>query len=84
MRTRMFDHSIVELKFDIDNIQRGPGYFKLNNSFLLEAQYQENIRNCIEEITTINRNANPNTLWELVKGSIRNETIRYGTNKKKK
>lgn len=77
------DHSIVELKVDINNTQRGPGYFKLNNTFLLDNQYQENIRNSIQETTTINRNANPNTLWELIKGTIRNETIRYGTMKKK-
>ena len=35
------------------------------------------------EITTINKDANPNTLWELIKGSIRNETIKYGSMKKK-
>ena len=77
------DHSIVELNINIANFQRGPGYFKLNNSFLLEKQYQEIIKKSITEITSINENANPNTLWELVKGSIRNESIKYGSRKKK-
>ena len=77
------DHSIVELNIDVFNFQRGPGYFKLNNSFLLDNQYQESIRKSITEITTINKDANPNTLLELIKGSIRNETIRYGSMKKK-
>ena len=77
------DHSIVELNIDVFNFQRGPGYFKLNNSSLLDNQYQESIRKSITEITTINKDANPNTLWELIKGSIRNETIKYGSMKKK-
>ena len=77
------DHSIVELNINIANFQRGPGYFKLNNSFLLEKQYQEIIKKSITEITSINENANPNTLWEMVKGTIRNESIKYGSRKKK-
>ena len=59
------------------------GIFELNNSFILDNEYQEGIRKIITETTTFNENANPNTLWELIKGSIRNETIKYGTKKKK-
>ena len=73
----------MELNIDVFNFQKGPGYFKLNNSFLLDNQYQESIRKSTTEITTINKDANPNTLWELIKGSIRNETIKYGSMKKK-
>ena len=38
------------------------------------------------EIAHINREANPNTLWEIIKGSIRDETIEYASkiNRKKK
>ena len=77
------DHSPVILNVNLTNIDRGPGYFKLNNSFILDNEYQEGIRKSITETTTFNENANPNTLWELIKGSIRNETIKYGTKKKK-
>ena len=35
------------------------------------------------EIVEINKDANPNTLWELVKGTIRNETIKYASKKNK-
>ena len=31
----------------------------------------------------INADANPKTLWELIKGSVRNETIKYAARKKK-
>ena len=36
-----------------------------------------------KNISTINREANPNFLWELIKGTIRHENIKYATRKKK-
>ena len=78
------DHSLVVLNLDLSDIKRGPGYFKLNNSFILENNYQECIRKSITEIVSHNFSANPNTLWELIKGTVRNETIKYGTIRKKK
>ena len=63
--------------------QRGPGYFKINNSLLLQDTYQEKIRNAIRETAEINSSANPNILWEVIKGAIRNETIQYATRNKK-
>lgn len=77
------DHSIVSLELDFVNIERGPGYFKLNNSLILDPEYQQIIRASIIDIAALNNKANPNTLWELIKGTIRNETIRYATMKKK-
>ena len=78
------DHSPVILNVNFTSIDRSPGYFKLNNSFILDNAYQEGIRKSITETTTFNENANPITLCELlIKGSIRNETIKYGTKKKK-
>lgn len=77
------DHSIVTLQIDIKNCDRGPGYFKLNNSILIETNYQDIIKKKINEIAEINKDANPNTLWELIKGTVRNETIKYTTKKKK-
>jgi len=57
----------------IDNLhaKKGPGYFKLNNSILLDIEYQSKIKQCIEETLSINNNANPNTKWEINKGAIR-------------
>ena len=77
------DHSIVSLNIDLINLTRGPGYFKLNSSLLLNEDYQETIKKCIAEIAEINKNANPNTKWELIKGTVRNETIKYAAFKKK-
>ena len=77
------DHSVVMLKIELQQEAKGPGYFKLNNSLLLDEEYKVKIKRGINEITTINKDANPNTLWELIKGTIRNETIKYATFKKK-
>ena len=63
--------------------QRGPGYFKINNSLLLHDNYQEKIRNAIRKTAEINSSANPNVLWEVIKGAIRKETIQYATRNKK-
>jgi len=62
---------------------KGPGYFKLNNSLLLDTEYQNKIKASIQKIVTFNEHANPNVLWEIIKGRIRDETIRYACFKKK-
>ena len=76
------DHSIITLNIDFVKIDKGPGVFKINNSILLQNEYQNMIKNSIKDIADINKDCNPNTLWELIKGSCRNETITYSTLKK--
>ena len=78
-----YDHSVVMLKIDLKEEVQGPGYFKLNSSLLLDEDYKVKIKRSINEITTINKEANPNTLWELIKGTIRNETTKYAIFRKK-
>ena len=77
------DHSIVTINLHLAPEQRGPGYFKINNSLLLQNNYKEKIRNTIRETAEINSTANPNILWEVIKGAIRNTTIQYATKNKK-
>ena len=79
----MTDHSLVELKLHNIQLERGPGYFKINNSILLDAQYQTQIKQEILNTVQNNKDANPNTLWEVIKGKIRNTTIRYTSFKQK-
>ena len=42
------------------------------------------IKVSISDTARLNNKANPNTLWEVIIGNIRNETIKYATNKKRK
>ncbi len=78
------DHSIVSFGLQTETNKRGPGYFKLNNSLLLSTDYQQQIRQNINIVSEINKNANPNTLWEIIKGTIRNVTIKYASTEKEK
>ena len=77
------DNSVISLELNLNKIERGKGYFKINNSLVLQPEYQDKIRNAIKETVDINKNANPNTLWEIIKGGIRNETIKYASFKTK-
>ena len=79
----MSDHSLISLDLELTKPKRGKWYFKINNSLILQLEYQEKIRNTIKETAEINENANPSTLWELTKGSIWNESIKYASYKKK-
>ena len=38
------DHLTADIKFDFSKINKGPGYFKLNNSLLLDKDYQNLIK----------------------------------------
>ena len=60
-------------------MSKGPGYFKMNNLILVD---EIQLRNAIEEVIEINNVCNPNTLWELIKGTVHNETIKYTTQKR--
>ncbi|KAH3854869.1 hypothetical protein DPMN_097427 [Dreissena polymorpha] len=79
----MTDHSLVALKLNNIQPERGPGYFKLNNSIILDTQYQTQIKQEIIHTVQNISDANPNTLWEIIKGNIRNTTIRYTSFKQK-
>ena len=79
----MSDHSIISICLNLNTIERGKGYFKINNSLILQPEYQEMIRTVIGEVAETNKDANPNTLWEVIKGNIRNESIKYASYKKK-
>lgn len=78
------DHSAVILNINTVEQAKGPGYFKINNNIIKDQEYKIQIQNAISEILETNNNCNPNTIWELIKGSIRNTSIKYSTNIKKK
>ena len=77
------DHSVVMIDIEINNIKRGPGIFKLNNSLLLDSTYKEKIQKAIKDIKDYNVDADPIVLWSLIKGTIRNETISFSSRKHK-
>ena len=48
------DHYIVTISMHFTNEQRLPVYFKINNSLLLQSEYQEQIKNTISETAANN------------------------------
>ena len=76
------DHAIVLLNIESPAVPRGPGFFKINISILIDNDYQTKIKQTISNTVNENKECNPNTLWEVIKGNMRNETIKYSTLKK--
>ena len=76
------DHSAVLIKLNLNIPKRGPGYFKFNNSLLQDETFLKNIENCIQQTENDNKTCNPETFWDVLKGNIRNDTIKYASLKK--
>ena len=78
------DHSAVTLDFVPNKTPRGQGYWKLNCSHLTNPDYIKKIKEVINTTANYNKDASPNTLWDIIKTSIRGESIKFGAIEKKK
>ena len=81
------DHSLIVIDTAIHSNQRGPGFWKLNTSFLTDLNYVNQIRTTIKEVKTEyerDDDVNPALLWEMIKLKIREQTLKYAKNKKAK
>ena len=81
----MSDHKIVSLSlFSVPN-KRGNGYWKINNSILLDVNYITQIKQVISDfiVTNAQEDTSPHTLWETLKCIIRGETIKFCALRKK-
>ena len=66
---------------------KGRGFWKLNTSFLNDIEYVNRIKLIINQTKAEyvqDDTVNPNLLWEMVKMKVREESLKYGTSKKKK
>ena len=77
------DHSPVFITLVPFSSQRGKGFWKLNCSLLSDLDYIKKIKEVIKETAELNINANPNTLWDVIKMCVKGESIKYGSFKKK-
>ena len=77
------DHSPVIINIELNKIIRGKGYWKMNCSHLKNPEYIELIKRTIASTAEINKEANPNLLWDTIKMAIRGESIKYGATQKK-
>ncbi len=77
------DHSLITLCLSLQDNPRGPGFWKFNCSLLHDTEYVNMIKNTIRETVEMNREANHQLLWDVVKDQVRGDTIRYSSVKKK-
>lgn len=81
------DHSLIEIKIALHSNMRGPGFWKLNTSFLTEIDYVNQIRTVIkdtEEEYKNDRSVNDALMWEMIKLKIREHSLKYSAIKKAK
>jgi len=78
------DHSIISLKIHIlGTTERGKGFWKFNNSLLMEKEYTNMVKNIIENIKVNVHMENKNKLWEYTKCQLRSDTIIYASKRAK-
>ena len=58
-RVIKIDHSLILIHLARNNKPRGPGFWKLNTSFLLDSYFIELIKKTIDEVAIENRNNVP-------------------------
>ena len=81
------DHSMVAIQVALHTNPRGPGFWKLNTSFLLETEYINQIKTTIEGVKDEYQNdksVNAALLWEMIKLKTREQTLMYAKTKKAK
>ena len=78
---------MVTIQIAIHRNPRGPGFWKLNTSFLSETEYINQIRATIEGVKDEyqnNKSVNASLLWEMIKLKVREQTLGYAKTKKAK
>ena len=81
------DHSMVTIQVALHTNPRGPGFWKLNTSFLSETEYINQIKTTIEGIKDEYQNEkslNASLLWEMIRLKVREQGVRYAKTKKAK
>ena len=76
------DHSYISLNLQGSPVSHGRGYWKLNNSHLLNEDFVSSVRDIIHETTSSSFDSHGG-LWDVIKMKIKDFAIRYGKNRKK-
>ena len=78
----MTDHSYINLFIKGSSIERGRGYWKLNNSHLENDEFVDGVRNIISN-TASEAYDSYNGLWDVIKFKIKDYAIKFGVKAKK-
>ena len=73
------DHRGVLMKLKSFEVNRGPGYWKMNNSLLKEKEYLNLINDLIDsfEVEMTDSSFEADIKWEILKKRVKEETINY-------
>lgn len=71
------DHRGVYLQIKCDEVRRGPGYWKFNNSLLKKQAYVDNINQTIDTFLSEHSSEDEVLKWELLKLEIKETTMQY-------
>ena len=76
------DHSYISLNIQGSSITPGRGYWKFNNSHLLQDEFKSDTRAIVSD--TVNSSFDSyRGLWDTIKFKIKDHAIRYGKKRKK-
>ena len=81
------DHSMVTMEITTNANPRGPGFWKLNTSFLSDIDYISKIKDTIQQTKNEYSNdpfVSPALLWEMIKLKVRESSLYYSKERKKK
>ena len=81
------DHSLITISAALLSNQRGPGYWKLNTSFLSDANYVNQLRATIQKVTdeyVTDYSVNPTLLWKMIELKNREQSIKYAKDRRTK
>ena len=75
------DHRAIYMVIQLNNLDRGTGYWKLNCSLLGDKKYIEVINKQLQVDLELLKNKEPKERWERLKKRIKKETIEYSKSK---
>ena len=78
---------MISIQISLHSNDRGRGFWKLNTSFLTDAEYVNQIKSIIlqtKEEYSEDETVDPSLLWEMVKMKVRESSIKFGASKKRK
>ena len=78
---------MIDISITVQSNPRGPGFWKLNTSFLTEIEYVNQIKSTIQAVKEEYQNddtMNHALLWEMIKMKTREQSLKYAAAKKAK
>ncbi|KAK2142459.1 hypothetical protein LSH36_951g00007 [Paralvinella palmiformis] len=79
------DHSLISINCCFVDLERGPGYWKLNCLLLIDPEYVNLMRAVIKEYCDQHKTdgLTPDLDWEMLKMEFRRTAIAYSASKKR-